>query len=188
MASAKVVLVGDASVGKTSMLLAAQHESIQDASPTVSASSVPIVARHLGTDVTLNVWDTAGQEQYRSFVPMFTRGADFGVIVFDLSRPATFASVDDWTALFADLPAGQCQIVVVGNKSDIRPWAVSEDDFARYCAEQHYPHFLTSAKTGDGIETLIQGLAAIVASRWEKPATESSTVILAPRPPSGGCC
>jgi GTPase SAR1 family protein len=130
---------------------------------------------------------------YRSLVPMFSRGANIGVIVFDVTRHDTFDSVDDWTALFADLPSGQCRLVVVGNKSDLQPWGVSADEVAAYCAPQHLPHFITSALTGDGIEELFEGLTRIAVARAESQSLlERSALANRPQEKEGkkglGCC
>jgi small GTP-binding protein len=189
--NAKVVLVGDASVGKTSILLAAGNQSTQYVTPTVSGAGIPLQVSHDGLAITLTVWDTAGQEVYRPFVPMFARGAEVGVIVFDLNRLDTFNSVDDWTAIFADLPVGQCQLVVVGNKSDILPWAVPKDDIQRYCESQRFPYYLTSATTRDGIDVLMAAIAGMVADKHLTGRKKSDAIginLQQPKAQKTDCC
>jgi small GTP-binding protein len=113
-------------------------------------------------EIRLSVWDTAGQELYRSTVPLYVRGSKIGIVVFDLSEPETAAAVPDWIALFADIPPGQCQIVVVGNKSDSVPWKANIEEMIAFCANKGDLFFLTSAENGEGIQTLMQAVAGII--------------------------
>jgi small GTP-binding protein len=160
----KVVLVGDASVGKTSILRAGQNQDVVNIEPTVSASTVPVTVHSARGEVKHNFLDTAGQEVYRSFVSMFVRGSEVGLIVFDVTQSESIGNIEEWVALFDDLPPEQCQLVIVGNKSDLRvnTWSVRVDEVKTLCTIRRYPFFVTSAKTGDGITELFEELAAMV--------------------------
>jgi small GTP-binding protein len=174
----KIVLVGDASVGKTSILLSSQNESIRNVVPNVNASTVTLNVKAASGEVKLNVWDTAGQEVYRSFVPMFVRGSEVGIVVFDLSQPESYDHVEEWISLFEDLPPGQCQLVIVGNKSDLKPWKVDHDEVADFCSANEYPFFVTSALTGEGIVDLIDEIAVLVEGKGENVILPTGVIIL----------
>jgi small GTP-binding protein len=189
----KVVLVGDHSVGKTSLLLAFQKQSIAGVAPTVNASTISLTTTFEGTAVKLNFWDTAGQEVYRSFVPMFLRGSEVALVVFDVGEPISFDNLPDWVGLLDDLPKGQCQIVVVGNKSDTPQWCVAMQDVTKYCARQKFPNFTTSAKMGAGVQELLAEIAKIVVGKQvdvSEPTTriEGGPVEQAPKQGRSQCC
>jgi small GTP-binding protein len=158
----KVVLVGDASVGKTSILLAGQHLDSTFVEPTINVTTIPLTIRTQNYDIHLNFWDTAGQELYRSFVPMFVRGSEVGVIVFDVTRVETFQNIRDWISLFDDLPPGQCQLVIVGNKCEMAEWDLEIEEVREFCERGKYPLFVTSAKSNEGIQELFEQIARIV--------------------------
>jgi small GTP-binding protein len=172
----KVVLVGDHSVGKTSLLLAGQKQAIDGVTPTINASTVSLTIACQGTEVKLNFWDTAGQEVYRSFVPMFVRGSEVALIVFDVGEPTSFHNLADWVSLFDDLPRGQCQIVVVANKADRPQWSVVMEDVTKYCAARKFPIYVTSALSGDGVPELLKEVARIVLGKQEDVAEPTTRV------------
>jgi small GTP-binding protein len=175
----KVVLLGDANVGKTSILLRGQNDSTDHVEPTINCATVTMNVLTAECEVRLNVWDTAGQELYRSTVPMYVRGAEVGIVVFDLSAPETAAAVRVWISLFEDLPPGQCQVVVVGNKSD-KECKLDVEAMAEFCASANYPFFLTSAKSGDGIPALFEAVAGIVHAKGDAIAQPVETTWDAP--------
>jgi small GTP-binding protein len=155
----KVVFVGDAGVGKTAIFRRFKHGKLPQTTPTIGAislaCSVPLCS---GETIALNVWDTAGQDDFRSLVPMFIRGAEVAVVVFDVSRRCTFSSISDWISLFDQENCG-CHIFIVGNKTDLES-KVEASDVEDFCERHgHLPHFLTSAVTGDGIDLLFRGIA-----------------------------
>jgi Rab family protein len=181
----KVVIVGDTRVGKTSILFSYQHKFDTPAAP----QTVGAVTTHLeipldqGQRAHINVWDTAGQEQYKYFVPMFARGAEVGVVVFDLSERASFAHVQNWLDFFKE-EACEPKTVLVGNKSDL-PAQVTADEIEEFVAGR-MPYFCVSALTGDGIDLLFAAIGGIVGQGApDKPDIQH----LESRQPSGqGCC
>jgi small GTP-binding protein len=185
--------VGDAGVGKTSIFLRFKHGKPPQTTPTIGAisltCSVPVCS---GQTVTLNVWDTAGQDDFKSLVPMFIRGAEVAVIVLDVSRRCTFSSISDWISLF-DEECCSCHIFIVSNKIDVEP-EVEGSDVEEFCERHgHLPHFLTSAVTGDGIVLLFRGIAECVmknASRHSEMMTVIPSVDLTSHasPSKRDCC
>ena len=162
----RIVLVGDADVGKTAICgalkgKAHEHRLIS----TIGAEFSTTVTGH---NVRFELWDTAGQERYRSLVPMYLRQADIYLLVFDISRRSSFESIDDWLDLIRE---HERPVILVGNKLDLRPSESdsNEDNYSlfqpmsRYVsdaegfikAEHHrVPLFHTSATKNTGIEEL----------------------------------
>lgn len=65
------------------------------------------------------IWDTAGQEKYRSLAPMYYRGASAAIIVYDITREATYRTVKDWVRELKRNCTADMVIAIAGNKSDL---------------------------------------------------------------------
>jgi len=104
----KVIVLGDASVGKTALIQRFVHGSYQvlPYKPTVGADFYSQKLEFLNSKngekslVTLQIWDTAGQERYRSLASSFYRGADVCILVYDGSRPSSLSSLELWKSDF----------------------------------------------------------------------------------------
>ncbi|KAI3632396.1 hypothetical protein MIR68_009502 [Amoeboaphelidium protococcarum] len=122
----KVVMLGEGSVGKTSLMNRYVNDSFNVSHiPTIRASSatkkltVPDMARRVQRHVQLNISDTAGQEQYHALSPIYYRNAHGAVIVFDLTNVDTMHKVGQWVEEVRQNALNEIQIVIVGNKKDL---------------------------------------------------------------------
>jgi small GTP-binding protein len=118
--SVKLVLLGQSSVGKTSIMTVANDgDFIPDQSATVGACFHVKMMKVGDTPIKFHIWDTAGQEQFRALTPMYYRDAQFALLVYAINDHNTF---DDVTVVYADL-LEDCSplphIVLVGNKIDL---------------------------------------------------------------------
>jgi small GTP-binding protein len=158
--SAKIVFVGDLQVGKTSIIN--QYMNISHpTSSTVGANSVSCQVVLPNAEVNLQIWDTAGQEQFKSLVPVYARGAQLAIVVFDVTAPDSLTGIRDWIKYLEGHVPGDHPIVV-GNKAD-QPMAVSTRAINDLCQEFANRFFLTSALTGEGIEELFAKIARVIA-------------------------
>lgn len=159
--SYKIVLLGDSSVGKTSLV----HRFISDAfdahlANTIGAAFISKEHSSNGKTVKLEIWDTAGQERYKSLTPMYYRSAKVALVCFDLSCPeSSFERAHYWVEQLAVLGPLDIRIKMVGNKSDL---ALDADlsTIESYCAEHEIPLLFTSAKDGKGVKDLFDGIVA----------------------------
>lgn len=181
----KVIIVGDSSVGKSSIVTRYHcHSFCGDHQSTVGASFVTQTIHSRGGKVVVNIWDTAGQEKYRSLVPMYSRNASAAVIVFDQSLPDGFDPVAEWySSLRANAPE-DCRVVVAGNKSDL-PAAVERDKAFAWAKENGVELAFVSAKTGDGIEELFQTIGELIPARR---GVADVDVTAGEGAAQGGCC
>jgi small GTP-binding protein len=116
----KVVLVGESSVGKTSLASIAHDESLSgDYTPTVGASFVVKSFAVDGAEVRLHVWDTAGQERYRALTPMYYRDAQCVVLVYAIDDGDSFERLKSWRRDIENECDPAPRLVVVGNKLDL---------------------------------------------------------------------
>lgn len=117
----KIILVGDPYVGKTALFWRYTHgEFLVDKPATVTTIDFKIKEVLIQTQpVKLYIWDTAGQEKYRSIVSTYFKGCDGIILVFDLSNPASFTSVTTKWFEMARSKSPDSKLVLVGNKSDL---------------------------------------------------------------------
>ena len=157
----KVVLMGDSFVGKT-CLVARRCKGTFDASneQTIGARFEPISQMVSdGSIVSLQIWDTAGQEKYRSLGPIYYRQANCGIFVFDLTDRRTFTDLDQWINVFKETAGQAVPIVIVGNKSDRDDCTVDCSEAEEFAQKYSAPFFETSAKNGSNVEFMFQKVA-----------------------------
>jgi small GTP-binding protein len=106
----------------------------------------------------LSLWDTAGQETYKSVTRSYFRGASGALLVFDLSRRSTFLHVTDWLSDLRQIAEPDIVVVLVGNKADLVNGEEGEREVSRDEAEEWartngvLEYVETSAKSGEGVE------------------------------------
>lgn len=151
-------MLGDASVGKTSVLNQfVNREFSANYKPTIGSDFTSRQVEINDEFVTLQIWDTAGQERFKALGPTFYRGADCCILVYDVTRMDTFRNLNLWHASFLEQIDSDSRdyvaFLVLGNKIDLIDREV-EPSMGRQWAEQHgYLFFETSAKTADNIMT-----------------------------------
>lgn len=108
------------------------------------------------------IWDTAGQERYHSLAPMYYRGANAAVIVYDITSLDSFERAKKWVMELDKQAQPDIVIALVGNKTDLQTQRqVSKEEVASY-AQQNHPNLIlmeTSAKTGDNVVELFDSIA-----------------------------
>lgn len=98
----------------------------------------------------LHIWDTAGEEQYRSMTRYFLREAVIGLVVYDVTDPKSASNMDEWiNSLLEESP--DCQIIVVGNKIDSTNRKVDAENIRKYATANQFEMLECSAKSGENI-------------------------------------
>ncbi|OHS99219.1 small GTP-binding protein [Tritrichomonas foetus] len=159
--SHKVVILGDSRVGKTSILtrqMLGYQPPTQN--PTIGCHCSEIHVTVEGKATTLQVWDTAGQEMYRALVPVYLRGAQAAILVYDITDRESFKSINHWYDILVDVVSTGTPIFLVGNKIDLEKDSVVDDQSARAFATSHNSQlYKVSAMTGQGLDALFQAIA-----------------------------
>eukprot|EP00697_Spironema_sp_BW2_P002570 gnl/Spiro4/13406_TR7148_c0_g1_i1.p2 gnl/Spiro4/13406_TR7148_c0_g1~~gnl/Spiro4/13406_TR7148_c0_g1_i1.p2 ORF type:complete len:223 (+),score=41.66 gnl/Spiro4/13406_TR7148_c0_g1_i1:80-748(+) len=158
----KVIILGDSSVGKTSLMNQYVNKKFnQQYKATIGAD---FLTKEIFIDdrlVTMQIWDTAGQERFQSLGVAFYRGADCCVLVFDVTQPKTFDSLDTWKEEFLVQanPHDQATFpfVVLGNKIDKTDRYINDQRALAWC--KNIPYFPTSAKENLSVELAFNTIA-----------------------------
>ena len=117
----KIVIIGDSGVGKTNLLSQYIRQEFNiDSRATVGVEFGSKVIEINKTKVKAQIWDTAGQERYRSITTSYYKGAKGAFIVYDVTKIATFESVDRWLNEIKSASDQKISIVMVGNKIDLK--------------------------------------------------------------------
>ena len=185
----KIVFVGDASVGKTSIIN--KFCNIQGSlTPTISATSTPVDIKVKDIMVGLNLWDTAGQETYKCLVPVYARGAKVAIVVYDQTNIVSYENVSKWIDYLRN-EVGVKDIIVCANKSDL-DCSVSFADVQAKFLEMNIPIIQTSAVTGENIDVLFHTIAttALDVAQKEEKNRKISNIQDAPVPQTKkpNCC
>lgn len=168
----KVVLVGDSAVGKTSIINAINNKKLEITKPTINfAKSDLTVKASSGEEVTLCIWDTAGQEIYQSLAPMHVHNSKAQILVFDVNYELSFTNLQRWLEILEESNSLNC-IFIVGNKIDLPSdeRQVSTDVAFDYATKINAKYVEVSAKTGDGIEELFEQIADQLIKKDPQPA------------------
>ncbi|OHT07093.1 Vacuolar protein sorting-associated protein 21 [Tritrichomonas foetus] len=149
--ASKIIIVGEASVGKTSILDRWLHNSYSiDTAPTIGAGMSPVQIEIDGERHQFHVWDTAGTPQYRSVTPMYCRKASVALIVFDITNSESFEKVPEWVKFVRE--SASPVFVLIGNKTDMcDEREVTRESGERAAAEIDCEYVETSAKTNEGM-------------------------------------
>jgi small GTP-binding protein len=164
--SAKICLLGDYAVGKTSLVRRFVYNMFEDkyfSTIGVKVSRKVVAVPH-GDDVVelvLMLWDLAGSEEFDSVRASYLRGAAGALVVADVTHRATLAAAPDYVAQVRALNP-RAAILIAANKQDlVEQRAVSEDEVSRAAAELGAAYFPTSAKTGAGVEEAFRHLGRV---------------------------
>jgi small GTP-binding protein len=165
----KVCLIGDFSVGKTSLIRRFVEGRFDERYLSTIGVKVDRKVLQLATpggEITLTVmlWDLAGGPDAGPVVPSYYRGASGVVIACDLTRPETLTGVSSYAQGFlATNPAAR--LVIAANKVDlVEERRLTDEDLAAVASAHDAPLFLTSAKTGEQVEAMFEQLGQLVVS------------------------
>lgn len=160
----KVVLLGESGVGKTCIVQRFAHDKFnEESTATLGAMFISKVLDlpELGTTIKYQIWDTAGQEKYRSLAAMYYQDAAAAILVYDITKKESFDGITYWMSeLKAKAPEG-IKIAIAANKSDlVEQEAVHFNDAKKFADEHQAILKMTSAKDGTGIRDLFVAIAS----------------------------
>lgn len=184
--SVKIIMLGDAGVGKTSLLSRFVEERFVDGQEALRGQDVLVkIVQQQNNRIRLQLWDTGGQERFRSVTSSYYRGAAGIVLVFDLTDRLTYHELSVW---YNDIIryADAVSVMVIGNKLDL-PRAVESFDSRKWALERGFMYEEASASSGQGVETAFLRLANAV-HRHHQRRYRSSNLLRLEKPKRKRSC
>merc|ERR1719384_1384045 len=172
LAQFKLVLLGESAVGKSSLVLRfvkGQFHEFQES--TIGAAFLTQTVVLDDTTVKFEIWDTAGQERYHSLAPMYYRGAQAAIVVYDITNADTFTRAKTWVRELQKQARPDIVIALAGNKADLTTNRIVEYDEANAYAEENGLLFMeTSAKNANNVNEVFLAIARKLPRESETPA------------------
>ena len=150
----KLILIGNSGVGKSCILQRyIKHTFEESYKCTIGVDFLMKSVIINGQTVKLQLWDTAGQEKYKSMVSSYYKGANVALIVFDITSHETFEALPVWIENFYKNGPEQKNIILIGNKKDLEEKRqVTQEEAQMFSETNNMIYFETSAKDGDNID------------------------------------
>ncbi|KAG8988443.1 hypothetical protein FRB94_000699 [Tulasnella sp. JGI-2019a] len=178
----KLLLIGNSSVGKSSLLLRFADETFlteDESSATIGVDFRVSKMEVNGRRVKLSIWDTAGQERFRTITSSYYRGAQGIILVYDVSNRESFEALPRWLSEVETYVNAAVVKILVGNKVDKEfSRAVSEDEGAKFAERMGTLFVEASAKTSVGVHEAFQEVVTRIIdtpSLWQSQQARKTT-------------
>lgn len=157
----KTLIIGDSSVGKSNLLLRFSDNIFHDTFlPTIGVDFKIKSVNVYDKSIKLNIWDTAGQDRFKTITQAYYKGAHGIVVVFDITERNSFEHVQNW---FQEIKknAGETVVkILVGNKVDLQESrAVQKSEGEALARSLGVLYVETSAKTGENVDSVFMNLS-----------------------------
>ena len=179
----KCVFAGASGVGKTSIYTRMKYGEYRTSNTSTIGNNFELVkVKYEDNDYTIQLWDTAGQERYQIIAASLFRTAKVIILVFDLSNHETFVDLARWINQIIDTCPQQIPVILVGNKSDIEPKQVNQNQIEAFIKKHKQnvnlnTYFETSALIGTNIEELSYSCVAEAMKQNHENKQEESVQI-----------
>lgn len=188
----KFIIVGNSAVGKSCLLLRFDEDRFQPIHDVTVGVTFSIKTLQIdGQDIKVQIWDTAGQEIFRSITRSYYRDSNCAIIVYDITDRTSFEKIGDWVRDVRSLAPADCTIALVGNKLDLADdnRVVETSEGENLADEQNMIFYETSAATGENVKELFNACVSTVFSSSENSnhTNPKPTVAIAEKKPEKGC-
>ena len=180
--SFKMIVIGDAGVGKSCLTnRAAKEKFLSDYSPTVGFEFLTFSTNIDNKIVKLQIWDTCGQEVYRSLITNFYRNASLAMMVYAINNRESFIHINQWLKEVRLQSHPDVKIILIGNKSDLEnERVVTTEEAGKFKEENQILYFEeTSAKSGLNTKEVFAEAARILYNEHKNYKLRSKSESLA---------
>ena len=186
--SFKLIVVGDSGVGKSCLTMKGTKNIYEENyTPTVGFEFFTFNIRIGDKNIKLQIWDTCGQEAYRSLITSFYRNSSLAVLVYPIDNRISYENIDSWLNEIKSQSNPEIKIFLIGNKTDLEEQRqVTKEEAEKFGEDHSFNFFLeTSAKTGFNAQNIFIRAAKelyITHLEYRDRATRPSSMIPASLP------
>ena len=159
----KFIIIGDAAVGKSNLLVSytsGQFKEEYQLTIGVEFGSNNVI---IGDNTyRIQIWDTAGQENFRSITRSYYKNTACAIIVYEISNKKSFENISSWIEECKNTAPKSILMVLVGNKCDLDNREVTEEEGREFAEKNGMLFFETSAKTGKNVEELFKQSVKVI--------------------------
>ena len=159
----KFIIIGDAAVGKSNLLVrytSGQFKEEYQLTIGVEFGSNNVIIRD--NTYLIQIWDTAGQENFRSITRSYYKNTACAIIVYEISNKKSFENISSWIEECKNTAPKSILMVLVGNKCDLDNREVTEEEGREFAEKNGMLFFETSAKTGKNVEELFKQSVKVI--------------------------
>ena len=179
----KLIFLGDQNVGKSSILNRFLNDTfVEEYQATIGLDFQSKNVQIDNQDIHLLLYDTAGQEKFRSLIPMYTRDANIILLVYDITNKESFENLSLWLKDLTNININEVIVCIVGNKIDLtEKREVTNEEGQKFGEEHDFIFQEVSAKTGDGFselfyKSLFEKIRTKFRPMGQQPATEINDI------------
>lgn len=183
----KILLIGDSGVGKSSLILRFVDDTYSEAFTTTIGVDFKVKIVTVGDKtIKLQIWDTAGQDRFRTITSSYYRGAHGIIVVYDISDYSSYCNVQQWIQEIGRYASDDVNKFIVGNKSDLPSdqRQIEESTAKEYADSIHVPFIETSTKLSLNVDKLFMDFAQQIQDRISanggKEKEKKDIIVIAP--------
>jgi Ras-related protein Rab-2A len=189
--NAKVIIIGDTGVGKSCLVLRATKDEFKETHEiTIGAEFGSYNAKIDNTTIKLQIWDTAGQESFKSMIRVFYKGAQFALLVFDLTRDDTLTKAADWLKEIRENADPGIPILLIGTHSDQGDQIkIPSEKISQFKETNQLINYIeTSSKTGHGVTDVFKFICKNLYQKSSSISKKGETLSDGKKPEKKKCC
>ena len=177
----KIITLGNSAVGKTSFIV--QYTENKYYSEYMTTLGVDYKQKKIqlknGKDIYLRIFDTAGQERFRSVSASFIKKADGIILIYDISSKDSFKSIGNWMEDIKDIGKDKIPVILVGNKCDLpdEKRVISQKEGEEKAEEFKIPFYETSCKDVINIKEVFEKLVEDISSKGNKNSAKEIKIL-----------
>ena len=172
----KVIIIGDSGVGKTNIMSKfLKNKFMEESKATVGVEFGSKLFDLNGHKIKAQIWDTAGQEKYKSITGAYFKGSKGALVVYDITQKSTYESLEKWINDLKSAGDPKITIILIGNKSDLEENRQVSKEQGEEKAKSFGCAFLeTSALSGDNIDKAFNMMVKEIFEKFSNDSAEDS--------------
>jgi len=187
----KILLLGDSEVGKSCFLMRySDNVFVENYISTIGLDyKLKFVQLDSGETIKVQLWDTAGQDRYRTIAKNYYKGSHGILLLYDITKEKSFGNIREWIKTIKEEVYDNTIIFIIGNKIDKTEERVISTEQGKNLAEEYkLPFFEASAKSGENVDEIFKSLYKKISEVYIDIQKEGGTKLSTQHKKKKKCC